>query len=361
MRKIIHIDMDCFFAAIEMREQPTLRGKPIAVGGSPNGRGVVATCSYEARQFGVHSAMPMGVALRKCPHLMVLPVNMPLYKQVSKDIQALFTEYTDIIQPLSLDEAFLDVTNSPHHQGSATLIAQAIRERIASTQNLTASAGIAPNKFLAKVASDWQKPNGQYVIRPQDIADFMLQLPVTRIPGVGKVTATKMEARGINTCADLQTMSRDQLSQAFGSFGERLYELSRGIDERPVKTSGIRKSLSVEDTFAEDLPSLEACLLQVAPLFESLKKRLAIAKQRQRLTPKTLFIKMRFHDFVTTTVQTPATDMESIIKRAYFPLIAEGWDRGQRPVRLLGLGVHFGDPHQPEQLRFNFENQRKPS
>ncbi len=346
-RKIIHIDMDCFFAAIEIREKPELQGKPIAVGGSAEGRGVVATCSYEARKFGVHSAMPMGLAKRLCPDLLVLPVNMPLYKQVSAEIRTIFEDYTDLLEPLSLDEAFLDVSDSGHFRGSATRMAEEIRHRIFESQQLTASAGIAPNKFLAKVASDWRKPDGLFVIRPQDVDKFMPELPVKRIPGVGKVTSLHMEKLGIQTCGQLQKLPLEELEFEFGSFGTSLYRLCRGIDEHPVNASRVRKSLSVEDTFAEDLPTLEACLLEIPDLYTELLKRLERTRTQQRLLPKALFIKLRFHDFVTTTVQTPATGLD---RKTYYQLCAQAWSRGKRPVRLLGVGVQFEDPHLPEQL-----------
>lgn len=347
IRKIIHVDMDCFYAAVEARDNPQLRGKPLAVGGSPDGRGVVATCSYEARKFGVHSAMPMGLALRKCPDLIIVRGRMEVYKQASAEIKAIFSEYTDLIEPLSLDEAFLDVSDSRHLQGSATLIAQEIRQRIWDSQQLTASAGVAPNKFLAKVASDWRKPNGQFVIRPQDIDQFVRELPVTRIPGVGRVTALHMDKLGIKTCADLQPFSADDLRLEFGKFGQRLYELARGIDHRPVSTSSIRKSLSVEDTFSTDLNSFEACLSKIPALYASFEQRLQKAQQRQYQLPKALFVKLRFHDFQTTTVQTTST----VINEALFvPLMQQAWERGQRPVRLLGLGAQFEEPGVPQQL-----------
>lgn len=343
--------MDCFFAAVEMRENPALQGKPVAVGGSAEGRGVVATCSYEARKFGVHSAMPMGMAKRLCPDLIVIPPNMALYKQVSAAIRAIFEDYTDLLEPLSLDEAFLDVTDSGHFRGSATRMAEEIRRRIRESQHLTASAGVAPNKFLAKVASDWRKPDGLFVIRPQEVDAFMPELPVTRIPGVGKVTALHLDKLGIQTCGQLQGLPLEELEFEFGSFGSSLYRLCRGIDERPVNASRIRKSLSVEDTFAQDLPTLEACLLEIPTLYAELLKRLERAREHQHLLPKALFLKLRFHDFVTTTVQTPATGLERMV---YYRLCAQAWERGQRPVRLLGVGVQFEDPQMPEQLVLPF-------
>lgn len=340
--------MDCYYAAVEMRENPALRGKPIAVGGNPEGRGVVATCSYEARRFGVHSAMATSVALRRCPELIVLPVRMALYQSVSAEIHAIFHQFTDQVEPLSLDEAFLDVTHSDFCQSSATRIATSIRQRIERTTQLTASAGVAPNKFLAKVASDWHKPNGQMVITPSMIEGFVSQLPVKRIFGVGKVTEKKMTTLGIRTCGDLQTRSVAELNQHFGSFGPRLYELSRGIDERPVTTHRVRKSLSIEDTFSSDLPTLQRCLQEVPRLYQQLLSRLSRARQQQQLIPKTLYFKMRFSDFTTTTTQKSAHHPD---QQAYLQLCTDAWQRGQRPVRLLGLGIQFHPPGQPEQLQ----------
>ncbi|MGK0270307.1 MAG: DNA polymerase-4 [Cocleimonas sp.] len=346
-RKIIHIDMDCFYAAVEMRENPSLKGKPIAVGGRPNSRGVVAACNYEAREFGVHSAMPMSQAFQKCPQLINTPVNMDLYKSVSKIIHSIFHEFTDIIEPLSLDEAYLDVSDSFHCNGSATLIAEQIRQRIFESQNITASAGIAPNKFLAKVASDWNKPNGQKVIIPAEVDSFVKNLPVKAISGVGKVTAKRMTELGLITCGDLEELGQEGLNKYFGSFGERLYKYSRGIDNRPVETDWIRKSLSVEDTFAKDLPNLESCLLEIDKIYEELLERLKRAKQKQRLFAKSLVVKLRFDDFETTTIQMAGTGPD---KDAYKRLCSEAWQRGQRPVRLIGLGLQFNPPDMPEQL-----------
>ncbi len=346
-RKIIHIDMDCFYAAVEVRENPNLRGKPVAVGGSSSNRGVVAACSYEARKFGVHSAMPMSRAFQSCPHLIVTPVRMDLYKSVSKVIHSIFQEFTDIIQPLSLDEAFLDVSDSPHCNGSATLIAQEIRRRIFDSQHITASAGIAPNKFLAKVASDWNKPNGQKVITPDEVLDFVKDLPVKAISGVGTVTAKRMSELGLETCSDLEKLGFEGLLKHFGSFGERLHQYSKGIDNRPVDNDWIRKSLSVEDTFAKDLPNLESCLLEIDTIYEELLLRLKRAQQKQRLFAKSLVVKLRFDDFETTTIQMAGTGPD---KDAYKRLCAEAWQRGQRPVRLIGLGLQFNPPDFPEQL-----------
>ncbi|MEE9328405.1 MAG: DNA polymerase IV [Cocleimonas sp.] len=347
-RKIIHIDMDCFYAAVEVRENPQLKGKPVAVGGKPNTRGVVAACNYEARQFGVHSAMPMAQAFQKCPNLISMPVHMDLYKEVSVAIHAIFKNYTDLIEPLSLDEAYLDVSEESHCNGSATLMAQEIRQRIFEAQRLTASAGIAPNKFLAKVASDWHKPNGQKVITPDEVLEFVTALPVTAISGVGKVTAKKMDSLGLKTCGDLNALGLAKLQYHFGSFGEPLYLYSKGIDQRPVQNHWIRKSLSVEDTFAKDLPDLESCINEIPKIYEELLRRYARAKKKQQLMPKALFVKLRFNDFETTTIQIPGTETD---EHAYKRLLAEAWQRGQRPVRLIGIGLQFNPPDMPEQLR----------
>ena len=346
-RKIIHIDMDCFFAAVEVRENPHLKGKPVAVGGKPNTRGVVAACNYEARKFGVHSAMPMSRALQKCPNLITTAVHMDLYKAVSAEIHSIFEQYTDLIEPLSLDEAYLDVTDCTQCNGSATLMAEEIRAKIFQSQRLTASAGVAPNKFLAKVASDWNKPNGQKVITPNEVADFVKELPVTAISGVGKVTAKKMNSLNIVTCSDLQKLDIEQLQEYFGSFGKSLYQYSRGIDKRPVKNFWIRKSLSVEDTFAEDLPDLNACLSEISAIYKELLVRLERAQKKQRLNPKALFVKLRFSDFETTTIQMSGVAPN---KNAYCRLLTQAWQRGQRPVRLIGIGLQFYPPDMPEQL-----------
>lgn len=340
--------MDCFYAAVEVRENPQLKGKPVAVGGKPNTRGVVAACNYEARKFGVHSAMPMSQAFQKCPSLIATPVHMDMYKEVSVAIHVIFNDYTDLIEPLSLDEAYLDVTATDHCNGSATLMAQEIRQRIFETQRLTASAGIAPNKFLAKVASDWHKPNGQKVIIPDEVLEFVTALPVTAISGVGKVTAKKMDSLGLKTCGDLHALGLVKLQNHFGSFGECLYQYSKGIDHRPVQNHWIRKSLSVEDTFARDLPDLESCINEIPTIYQELLRRLARAEKKQHLIPKALFVKLRFNDFETTTIQMPGMTAD---EDAYKRLLAEAWQRGQRPVRLIGIGLQFNPPDMPEQLR----------
>ena len=352
VRKIIHCDCDCFFAAIEMRDDPSLANLPIAVGGAEDSRGVIATCNYEARKFGIHSAMASATARRLCPDLIIIPVNMEKYRLASRQILEIFRDYSDIIEPLSLDEAFLDVTNSSTCRGSATLIAQAIRQRVKQEINITLSAGIAPNKFLAKIASDWNKPDGQHVITPDQVAGFVEKLPVKKLYGVGKVTARKMNSLGIDTCRDLQTYSQPELLTLFGSFGETLFRLCRGIDERPVKTERIRKSVSVEHTYAQDLPDLEACLSQLPTLLESLKQR--IRRSGREVVVAKQFVKIRFQDFVSTTVEQPSTSLDLDTFRQ---LCSTGYARGNKAVRLLGLGVRMPaetGSEQGQQLQFPF-------
>jgi DNA polymerase IV len=336
LRKIIHCDCDCFYAAIEMRDDPRLVGKPLAVGGRADQRGVIATCNYEARRFGVRSAMATATALRQCPQLVILPPAMEKYRIASRQILAIYRQYTDLVEPLSLDEAYLDVSNSSWHHGSGTLIAQEIRARIAATVGITASAGVAPNKFLAKIASDWRKPDGLFVIRPHEIDDFVAALPVKKLFGVGKVTARKLQQLGIDTCADLQQWPLPELQRQFGSFGSRLHALSRGIDLRAVNPHHERKSVSVETTFVQDLPSLAACDAQLDQLFEQLGSRVARAGAGNAIHK--LFVKLRFDDFSHTTVE--CVDLR--LDRAVFQqLLAKGFARRNSPVRLLGLGVRL--------------------
>ena len=347
-RKIIHIDMDCFYAAIEMRDDPRLRDQPVAVGGNENRRGVLCTCNYRAREFGVHSAMPTAKALQLCPNLVVVPTQMEKYKQASQSIREIFAEYTDRIEPLSLDEAYLDVSETKAHQGSATLIAQAIRQQIWQSQQLTASAGIAPNKFLAKVASDWQKPNGQFVVPPDKVEAFVKELPVKKIFGVGKVTQQRMHDLGIHTCADLQQRSLVELSQQFGRFGARLHELARGIDKRNVEPHRRRKSVSVEITFQHDLPNLAACLAQIDDLYQDLQRRLQ--KHSEHKIHKQ-FVKIKFFDFQQTTVEHTVDQLNI---DTFIALIKTGYARAQKPVRLLGLGVGFAEPETVTQLSLSY-------
>ncbi len=328
-----------------MRDDPSLRGKPLAVGGRPDQRGVVATCNYEARRFGVRSAMPTSQALQRCPDLIVMPPAMDKYRVASKQILAIYRDYTDLVEPLSLDEAYLDVTDSPHFKGSATLIAQDIRARIAETVGITASAGIAPNKFLAKIASDWNKPNGQFVVRPQDIDAFVAALPVDKLFGVGKVTAMKLKRLGAFTCADLRKWSIPELQHRFGKFGGSLYNLCRGIDRRQVSSSQERKSVSVEETYVIDLPDLESCMRALSALIALLHQRVKRA-QAERYIHK-LFVKIRFDDFRRTTAECVSNAIDEATCRK---LLETAHQRSRRPVRLLGVGVRLNEDDDDTQL-----------
>ena len=353
LRKIIHIDMDCFYAAVEVRDDPALRGHPVAVGGAPDRRGVIATCNYEARDYGVHSAMSSAHAKRLCPHLIFVRPSFDKYRHDSQVIREIFSRYTDKIEPLSLDEAYLDVTGSKHEKGSATLIAKAIREQIFSELELTASAGIAPNKFLAKVASDWNKPNGQFAVLPQHVGQFVEDLPVKKVHGVGKQTARKLENMGVYTCGDLQALDLITLTQKFGSFGQHLYERSRGIDHRQVSSDRTRKSLSVEHTYDDDLQTLEECLEQVPQILEQLKRRVARSGVETPINKE--YVKLKFNDFTATTVERTSF---GIHEELFFELMKEGFARRDKPVRLLGLGVKFqtNDNQTLRQLQFAYGN-----
>ena len=345
MRKIIHCDCDSFYASVETRDDPRLEGVPLAVGGAPERRGVVATCNYAAREYGVRSAMPMRQALIACPDLVVLSPDMGKYRRVSGQIHQIFRDYTDAIEPLALDEAFLDVSDSPLHGGSATLIAGDIRARVRREIGITASAGIAPNKFLAKIASDWNKPDGQFTVAPPDVDAFVAALPVGKLFGVGSVTAANMHRMGLETCGDLRQKSLVELTQAFGRFGARLHELCRGIDERAVVSERQRKSVSVERTFATDLPALPDCRAELDRLLPMLEARIGESGVTGRVDQ--CFIKVRFTGFETTT----ASQMSPSASRSIFDtLLDTAWERGARPVRLLGIGVRLAQPAVERQL-----------
>jgi DNA polymerase-4 len=346
LRKIIHCDCDCFYAAVEMRDDPSLRGRPLAVGGRADQRGVVATCNYEARKFGVRSAMATAQAIKRCPDLLVMPPAMEKYRAASKQILAIYRDYTDLVEPLSLDEAYLDVTGATHFKGSATLIAQEIRQRIAATVGITASAGVAPNKFLAKIASDWNKPDGLFVIRPHEVDAFVAPLPVEKLFGVGKVTAARLKNLGAHTCADLQQWSLHELQHHFGKFGRRMHDLCRGIDHRAVDAEQERKSVSVEETYVNDLPDLAACMEQLPVLIESLAGRVRRVGAEPHV--RKLFIKIRFSDFQRTTAECTGTALDAAV---FARLLDTGFRRGRKPVRLLGVGVGVQeDSERPDQL-----------
>ncbi|MGN0921049.1 MAG: DNA polymerase IV [Cellvibrio sp.] len=336
MRKIIHIDADAFYAAIEIRDDPSLKGKPVAVGGTTDQRGVIATCSYEARTFGIHSAMPTRTALKLCPHLILIKPRMDVYRAASAEMRRIFSDYTSLIEPLSLDEAYLDVSESTLLKGSATLIAEEIRRRVFAKLSITVSAGVAPNKMLAKIASDWNKPNGIFVITPKMVDDFIRDLPVKKIHGVGRSLSQKLLNIGVERCEDLQTIDLFTLTQKFGSMGPRLYDLCRGIDNRPVVSERRRKSLSVENTFSEDVTSLDECISKLPELIGKLNVRLK--KLDASYIVNKIFVKIKFSDFTTTTLERQGkfTNLES-----YIPLLSEAYDRQPGKVRLLGVGVTF--------------------
>lgn len=347
MRKIIHVDMDCFYAAVEMRDNPALRHVPLAIGGSRERRGVISTANYPARKYGVRSAMPTATALRLCPHLTLLPGRFEAYKDVSRHIQAIFSRYSDRIEPLSLDEAYLDVTDSTYCRGSATFMAQEIRATILRELSLSASAGIAPIKFLAKIASDLNKPDGQFVITPDEMPGFVLALPLSKIPGVGKVTAARLEELGLRTCADVQKCDLAMLLKRFGKFGRVLWERSHGIDEREVNGERQRKSVGVERTLAEDIHEWKACEAIIESLYPELELRLA--KVQPDLLIARQGVKLKFDDFQLTTQEHvfPRLNKENLIATARHCWQAR---RGTRGVRLVGVHVTLHDPLFERQL-----------
>jgi DNA polymerase-4 len=353
MRKIIHVDMDCFFAAVEMRDDPSLRDIPLAIGGSADRRGVISTANYPARRYGVHSAMSTAMALKLCPHLKLLPGRMAAYKEASQHIREIFARYTPLIEPLSLDEAYLDVTDCSQCNGSATLIAEQIRQTISDELNLTASAGIAPIKFLAKIASELNKPNGQYVITPAQVPAFLQQLPLSKIPGVGKVTAKRLEEVGLITCADVQQYDLVALLKRFGKFGRVLWERCQGIDLREVSPERLRKSVGVERTLAEDIHDWEDCeTLIVDKLYPELELRLRKVKPDLHIARQG--VKLKFQDFQQTTQEHvwPVLNKDDLINVA-----RQVWRerREGRGVRLVGLHVTLLDPQLERQLLLPWE------
>ena len=347
MRKIIHIDMDCFFAAVEMRDNPALRDIPIAIGGSRVQRGVISTANYPARKFGVRSAMPTGMALKLCPHLTLLPGRFEAYREASHHIREIFSRYTSLIEPLSLDEAYLDVSDSPHCHGSATLMAQEIRQTIFKELALTASAGVAPVKFLAKIASDLNKPDGQFVLTPAEVPAFLKTLPLSKIPGVGKVSAAKLESMGLRTCEDVQNSDLAMLLKRFGKFGRILWERSQGIDEREIHNDRQRKSIGVERTLEEDIHEWSDCEAIIERLYPELERRLA--KVKPDLLIARQGVKLKFNDFQLTTQEHvwPKLNKDDLIATAQ-----KSWHerRAGRGVRLVGVHVTLLDPQLERQL-----------
>ena len=357
-RKIIHIDMDAFYASVEQRDYPEYRGKPIIVGGSPEGRGgVVATASYEARVFGVRSAMPSKQAQQLCPQGLFVYPRFAAYKEVSRQIREIFHRYTDLIEPLSLDEAYLDVTADKQGIGSAIEIARQIREAIRNELQLTASAGVSVNKFVAKVASDLNKPDGLTFIAPAEVENFIAQLNVEKFHGVGKVTAARMNSMGLFTGADLRRLTEEELVQHFGKTGRFYYRIVRGIDEREVRPHRETKSLGAEDTFPQDLVHLEEMDEQLERIVKIVQERL----QRSELKGRTITLKIKYSDFRQITRNqsflSPVDDEQTILDTAKYLL--RSTDAEGKKIRLLGVSLsNFGEmPQQgrsggkPEQLR----------
>lgn len=339
-RKILHLDMDCFYAAVEVRENPKLRGLPLGIGGPPNSRAVLCTASYEARKYGVRAAMPSSQAVRLCPHLVLIPPRMSVYKEESRKVFEIFRRFTNRIEALSLDEAYLDVTEHAQIPGEATRIAQEIRRLVTSELKLTVSAGVAPNKFLAKIASDWKKPNGIFVLPPEKVAAFMPELKIEKLPGIGKVTAERFHENGIFTCADLQKRPLWELKRLFGSRALDLYQLSRGEDHRQVDARSVRKSFTVEETMNKDIPSLEQAQPIIRQIFEEWKTRF----ERRDLGAliDAMVVKIKFSDFQSTTHERKMTDQPGL--EQFQALFTEAWKRSDKPVRLIGLGVRLASP-----------------
>lgn len=335
-RKIIHIDMDAFYASVEQRDNPALKGKPVLVGGQPNSRGVVAAASYEARLFGVHSAMPCATAARLCPEAIFVPPRFETYREVSQQVRSIFLSYTDKIEPLSLDEAYLDVSQLCLDK-TASSMARNIRTTIARETFLSASAGISYNKFLAKMASDIRKPNGQFVITPEQGEAFVAQLPIGKFYGVGKATEARMLSLGICYGADLKRWSLAALEKHFGKWSQFLYNIARGIDERPVDNSGERKSIGAERTFSKNLSSEEDMLSILTELAEQVARSL----EDKQLTAETLTIKVRLPDFTTVTRQcrstTPIENTKNI--QPLLKHLLQRTEATKKTVRLLGLSV----------------------
>ncbi len=336
MRRIIHVDMDAFYASVEQRDNPSLKGQPVVVGGDPRRRGVVAAASYEARAFGVHSAMPMARAVRLCPSLAIVRPDFSKYHAVSSQVFALFREVTPLVEPLSLDEAYLDVTENAWGEPLATTIARRLKERIKEETQLTASAGVAPNKFLAKVASGWKKPDGLTVIPPERVEWFLQQLPVDVLWGVGPVTARKLEAIGIHKVVDVREVPLERLREAVGSQALWLRQLAVGLDDRPVAASRDPKSSGSETTYAEDLTDINEIRDRVTEMAQDASSWL----EREQLLARTVTLKVRYDDFTTITrsVTLPATrDTGAIVQAA--TMLLDRTEAGQRPVRLLGVSV----------------------
>ena len=341
-RKIIHIDMDAFYASVEQRDDPQLRGKPVVVAWRGN-RSVVCAASYEARKFGVRSAMPAVRAERLCPNAVFLPPDFPRYREVSRQAREIFKRHTDLIEPLSLDEAYLDVSENKTGLPTATQVARAIREQIRTELNLTASAGVAPNKFLAKIASDWKKPNGLFVIQPEEVDLFLLPLAVNRLPGVGKVTEERLKQLEVQTITDLRRMDVPTLESRFGRFGVRLYELARGIDNSAVIPDRPTQSISAEDTFEHDV-----LLAETEPMIRKLAQHAWNASRKESRIARTVVLKLKTSEFKiltrSHTPNSPPASCEELTNIALSLRERVGLGPHQR-FRLVGVGLsNFSDP-----------------
>ncbi len=356
IRKIIHVDMDAFYASVEQLDQPKLRGKPVIVGGNPQKRGVVAACSYEARQYGVHSAMPCSRALQRCPHAIFTPPRMWRYREVSQMVMEIFREITNLVEPLSLDEAFLDVTINTLKNPSATRLAELIRQRIKKDTGLTASAGVSYNKFLAKIASDLKKPDGLSIILPENGLSFLDNLPVGKFFGVGKVTEQKMARLGINVGKDLRRFSKDDLIYHFGKTGSFYYNIVRGIDNRPVKPQRERKSIGSETTLQQDTSDLS----QIDDILSILAGKIETVLEEKNSEASTVTLKVRYHDFTTITrsitLPSPLYSAKRILEN--ISKLKGATDLGQRKVRLLGISLSkltSKEKRKPVQLMLPFD------
>jgi len=337
LRAIIHVDMDAFYASVEQRDQPELRGRPVIVGGPVEGRGVVCAASYEARPFGVRSAMPMAEARRRCPNAVFLPVRMKRYREVSSAIRGIFLRFTPLVEPLSLDESFLDVTGSQRLLGPAVEIARRIKHEILDVTGLTASAGVAPNKFVAKIASDLKKPDGLVVVPPEDVHKFLENLPVSRIWGVGKVTARILEEMGIRTIGQLSRFPVKLLESRLGKAGLEIWSLSRGEDDRPVEPYADARSISHEETFAEDIGDRKTIRRELYRLAEKVGYRL----RKRGMRGNVVQVKVRYPDFSTVTrritLRAPTHNDHVIFREAQ--RLLERTEAGRKKIRLLGVGV----------------------
>jgi DNA polymerase-4 len=355
-RKIIHVDMDAFYASVEQRDDPGLQGQPVIVGWLGE-RSVVCAASYEARKFGVHSAMPASRARRLCPQAVFIGPNFEKYTAVSRQIRAIFERHTALVEPLSLDEAYLDVTEELTGLPTATEAAQRIREEIREETRLTASAGVAPNKFLAKIASDWRKPDGLFVIRPHEVERFLPPLPVRKIPGVGPATEKALTELGVTLVGQLQALDRARLEGRFGSFGQRLWELARGIDENPVVASRERKSLSAEDTFARDLTREE-----VAAELAKIAAKVWSSMEKKSLVGRTVTVKLRSGDFRTftrrLTPESPPASAEDLVRIGLELLGRFPFAEATR-FRLAGIGLSNFVGEEKGELELFDENSRK--